>query len=147
MGRIDSLSGVKRPGFVDTESHRDSDTNFDITHFFYYIGWYYIVEKMGCIKFVKYLKIRWFCVEKVKIEALKGKTFNFNENNENHKVYPSPCAETVMVYIPKNKKNENSFTTGYTSYKHPHHMSSFKSPRNLISTINFWSPSVLVHVK
>jgi hypothetical protein len=34
---------------------------------------------MGCIK------IRWFCVEKVKIESLKGKIFNFNENNENHK--------------------------------------------------------------
>jgi hypothetical protein len=27
--------------------------------------------------------------------------------------------------------------TGCTSYKHPHHMSSSKSPRNLISTINF----------
>jgi hypothetical protein len=26
-------------------------------------------------------------------------------------------------------------------------MSSSKSPRNLISTINFWSHSVLVHVK
>jgi hypothetical protein len=30
-------------------------------------------------------------VEKVRIEALKGKIFNFNENNENHKVYPSAC--------------------------------------------------------
>ena len=29
--------------------------------------------------------------KKVKIEALKGKIFNFNENNENHKVYPSAC--------------------------------------------------------
>jgi hypothetical protein len=26
-----------------------------------------------------------------KIEALKGKIFNLNENNENHKVYPSAC--------------------------------------------------------
>ena len=25
--------------------------------------------------------------------ALKGKLFNFNENNENHKAYPSACAE------------------------------------------------------
>ena len=41
-------------------------------------------------KFVKYFKIRWFCVE-VNIEALTGKIFNFNENNENHKVYPSAC--------------------------------------------------------
>ena len=35
------------------------------------------------------------------------------------------------------KKNENSFTTECTSYKHPHHMSSSKSPRNLTSIINF----------
>jgi hypothetical protein len=27
------------------------------------------------------------------------------------------------------------------SYKHPHHMSSSKSPRNLTSTLNFWSHS------
>ena len=46
---------------------------------------------MGVSKFVKYFKIRWFFVEKVKIEALKGKMFNFNENNENHKVYTSAC--------------------------------------------------------
>ena len=48
-----------------------------------------IVEKMDWVvsKFVKYFKIRLFCVEKVKIEALKGKIFNFNENSENHKVY------------------------------------------------------------
>jgi ribosomal protein L18 len=26
-----------------------------------------------------------------RIEALKGKIFNFNENNENHRVYPSAC--------------------------------------------------------
>jgi hypothetical protein len=32
-----------------------------------------------------------FPLEKVKIEALKGKIFNFHENNENHKVYPSAC--------------------------------------------------------
>jgi hypothetical protein len=53
-----------------------------------------------------------------------------------------------FVHIAKNKKKkENSFTTGCTSYKHPHHMLSSKSPRNLTSTINFWSHSVLVHVK
>jgi hypothetical protein len=46
--------------------------------------------------------------------------------------------ETGMVCsYCKEKKNENSFTTGCTSYKHPHHMSSSKLPRNLISTINF----------
>ena len=39
----------------------------------------------------KYFKIRWFCAEKVKIEALKGNIFNFNDNSENHKVYPSAC--------------------------------------------------------
>jgi hypothetical protein len=42
----------------------------------------------------------------------------------------------ILILIAKNKKNENSFTTGCTSYKHPHHMLSSKSPRNLISTIN-----------
>jgi hypothetical protein len=26
-----------------------------------------------------------------RIEALKGKIFNFNENIENHRVYPSAC--------------------------------------------------------
>jgi hypothetical protein len=41
------------------------------------------------------IKIRWFCVEKVNIEALKGKLFNFNENNENHKVYPSAFSHAV----------------------------------------------------
>ena len=40
-----------------------------------------------------HVKIRWFCVEKVRIEALNGKIFNFNENNENHKVYPSACGK------------------------------------------------------
>ena len=35
--------------------------------------------------------MRWFCAEKVRIEALKGKIFYFNENNENHRVYPSAC--------------------------------------------------------
>jgi hypothetical protein len=39
------------------------------------------IEKMVQVsKCVKYVKIRWFCVEKVRIEALKGKIFNFNEN-------------------------------------------------------------------
>ena len=36
-----------------------------------------------------------FCTEKVRIEALKGKIFNFNENNENHRVYPSACGVIV----------------------------------------------------
>jgi hypothetical protein len=40
-------------------------TSFDTTHFFYkyYNGLYQ--------KSVKYVKIRWFCIEKVRIEALK----------------------------------------------------------------------------
>ena len=46
---------------------------------------------------VKYVKIRWFCVEKVRIEALKGKIFNFNENKENHRVYPSAC-DWIQIY-------------------------------------------------
>jgi hypothetical protein len=33
------------------------------------------------------------------------------------------------IMFAKNKRNENSFTTGCTSYKHPHHMSSSKRPR------------------
>jgi len=41
--------------------------------------------------------MRWFCAEKVRIEALKGKIFNFNENNENHRVYPSACGWEVIV--------------------------------------------------
>jgi hypothetical protein len=41
--------------------------------------------------FIWITKLDDFCVEKVKIEALKGKIFNFNENNENPKVYPSAC--------------------------------------------------------
>jgi hypothetical protein len=57
---------------------------------------YYSKKKWVVSKFVKYFKIRWFCVEKVKIEALKGKIFNFNENNENHKV--SPSAKDSIVY-------------------------------------------------
>jgi hypothetical protein len=44
-----------------------------------------------------------------------------------------------LFILQRTKKNENSFTTGCTSYKHPHHIPSSKSPRNLISTIHFWS--------
>ena len=56
--------------------------------------WYYSIyrKKWVVSKCVKYVKIRWFCIEKVRIEALKGKRFNFNENKENHGVYPSACA-------------------------------------------------------
>jgi hypothetical protein len=35
----------------------------------------------------------------VKIEALKRKIFNFNENNENHKVYPSACGSCVWNWV------------------------------------------------
>jgi hypothetical protein len=38
-------------------------------------------------------------LEKVKIEALKGKIFNFNENNENHKVYPSACVHFKKIIL------------------------------------------------
>ena len=44
-----------------------------------------------------------------------------------------------LFILQRTKKNENSFTTGCTSYKHPHYIPNSKSPRNLISTINFWS--------
>ena len=63
----------------------------------------YSRKKWVVSKFVKYFKIRWFCVEKVKIEALKGKIFNFNENNENHKVYPSACGSGVTWNLKKDK--------------------------------------------
>ena len=56
------------------------------------------IKKIVVSKCVKYVKIRWFCAEKVIIEALKGKTFNFNENNENHRVYPSACDNTRILY-------------------------------------------------
>jgi hypothetical protein len=32
-----------------------------------------------------------------KIETLKGKIFNSNENNENHKVYPSACGKKYSL--------------------------------------------------
>ena len=44
-------------------------------------------------------------VEKVKIEALKGKIFNFNENNEDHKVYPSACGHIVSQIVNANLLN------------------------------------------
>ena len=44
-------------------------------------------------------------VEKVKIEALKGKIFNFNENNQNHKVYPSACGHIVSQIVNANLPN------------------------------------------
>jgi hypothetical protein len=56
-------------------------------------------------KFVKYVKIRWFCVEKVRIEALKGKIFNFNENNENHKLYCSRCLREQVKLLQWRKGN------------------------------------------
>ena len=76
-------------------------TDFDTTHFSTIIS-----------KFVKYFKIKWFCVEKVKIEALKGKIFNVNEKNENNKVYPSVC---VLAFQTKGYKNPRFIMT-YTRW-------------------------------
>jgi hypothetical protein len=45
--------------------------HFDTSHCFYK---YYSVSKC-----VKCIKCRWFCIEKVRIEAQKGKIYNFNE--------------------------------------------------------------------
>jgi hypothetical protein len=56
-------------------------------------------EKWVVSKCVKYVKIRWFCLEKVRIEALKGKIFNFNNNNENHRVYPSTCDLCLKLHL------------------------------------------------
>ena len=57
------------------------------------------IKKWIVSKCVKYVIIRCFCVEKVRIEALKRKIFNLNENNENHKVYPSACASTIKMCV------------------------------------------------
>jgi hypothetical protein len=65
----------------------------------YYKEYLIRFEKLVVSKFVKYFKIRWFCEEKVKIKALKGKLFNFNENNENHKVYPSACDSSYETLL------------------------------------------------
>jgi hypothetical protein len=64
-------------------------TRFDTTHFFY--KYYYGLYQ----KCVKYVKIKWFCIEKVRVEALKGKIFNFKENNENHSV--PECLQCVFL--------------------------------------------------
>ena len=54
----------------------------------------------------------WFCVEKVKIDTLKGKIFNFNENNENHKVYPSACdPDNSAPQLDKSAPQKNQIGT------------------------------------
>jgi hypothetical protein len=47
--------------------------HFDTSHCFYK---YYSVSKC-----VKCIKCRWFCIETVRIEAQKGKIYNFNEQS------------------------------------------------------------------
>jgi hypothetical protein len=66
-------------------------------------------KKWVVSKFEKYVKIKRFCVEKVRIEALKGKIFNFNEYNENHKVYPQGLV-TIHVNILSMHKYVPFFT-------------------------------------
>ena len=61
-------------------------------------------KKWVVSKFVKYFKIRWFCVEKVKIEALKGKIFNFIANNEYYKAFPSACDRNIEQNFEKKLK-------------------------------------------
>ena len=53
---------------------------------------------MAVSKCVKYVKIGWFCVEKVRIEALKGKIFNFNEITK-----ITECTRAPVVYEDKAK--------------------------------------------
>jgi hypothetical protein len=55
-------------------------------------------KKNTIYKCVKYVKIMWFCVEKVRIEALKEKIFNFNENNENYSVPECLWSRFASIY-------------------------------------------------
>jgi hypothetical protein len=64
---------------------------------------YHCINFNDRVRKVQRTKIRWFCIEKVKIEALKGKLFNFNENNENHKVYPSACDSSYETLLIRQK--------------------------------------------
>ena len=48
--------------------------------------------------------------------CIKGKIFNFNENNENHKVYPSACAIN-HCYKRVPVKCETKRETKYTETK------------------------------
>jgi hypothetical protein len=43
---------------------------------------------------------------KNRIEALNGEIFNLNENNENHRMYPSACVNIGRVYEPKLRLSE-----------------------------------------
>ena len=48
----------------------------------------------------------------VRIEALKGKIFNFNENKENHRVYPSACGmwiKSIKIIFQKTIDGEANF--------------------------------------
>ena len=51
------------------------------------------------------------CVEKVKIEALKGKIFNFNENNENHTVPVMISYILVLFGVTNNRVYNDAFRT------------------------------------
>jgi hypothetical protein len=55
--------------------------------------------------FNKFWYNAFFLYYNFKIEALKGKIFNFNENNENHKVYPSACVQNERSETPTISSN------------------------------------------
>jgi hypothetical protein len=90
---------------------------------------------------VTYHYVKFYVSIIIHLEVININVWNFNFPIGHILLILKP---SWFVHIAKNKKNENSFTTICTSYKHPHHMLSSKSPRNLTSTINFWSHSVLV---
>jgi hypothetical protein len=80
--------------FVGTEA-----LILDIIHFDFIIALtvdiIVFLEKMGCIQMCKIRQNYVILRREIRIEALKGKIFNFNENNENHRVYPGACERAL----------------------------------------------------
>ena len=84
-------------------------THFDTTHFFYkYYNIIVFIEKKGCIKVCKIVKIKWFCVEKVRIEALKRNIFNLNEITK-----ITECTRVPVVSISVPCKQHHRMTIYY----------------------------------
>jgi hypothetical protein len=87
--------------------------HFDTTHFFYKCWYYSIYRKKWVVsKCVKYVKIRWFCIEKVRIEALKGKIFNINEITKITECTRVPVEQTTQWP----KKEDKQWSTKHTMY-------------------------------
>jgi hypothetical protein len=70
--------------------------------------WYYSIyrKKWVVSKCVKYVKIRWFCVEKVRIEALKGEIFHFNEITK-----ITECTRVPVVYAWESVYTDGKWST------------------------------------